>query len=81
MNATKKVRAHTLEDRQMDLKDTIRLVRAIRDTADALREEADVVENHSEAAFLIRSAEACERRAAEMERGLPPGVVVEAAAW
>ena len=67
----------------MERNDTIRLVRAIRDTADALRQEADVVDNESEAAFLLRSAEACERRAAEMERALPSrtGAMLWEAAW
>lgn len=65
----------------METSDTIRLVRAIRDTADALRQEADVVDNQSEATFLRRSADACERRAAEMERELPPRTLVREAAW
>ena len=65
----------------METRDTIRLVRAIRDTADALRQEADVVDNQSEAGFLRRSAEACDRRAAEMERALPPRALVREAAW
>ena len=52
----------------MELADSIRLVRAIRDTAEALRQEAEIAGNSSEAAFLRHSAEACDRRAAEMER-------------
>ena len=65
----------------MELSDTIRLVRAIRDTADALRQEADVVDSESEAAFLRHSAEACERRAAEMERELPTRAMALDPAW
>ena len=62
----------------MELADSIRLVRAIRDTAEALRQEAEFVENSSEAAFLRHSAEACDRRAAEMERDLPGGALMDA---
>lgn len=65
----------------MEMREAIRLVRAIRDTADALRQEADVVDNQSEATFLLRSADACDRRAAEMERDLPPRALVQQAAW
>ncbi|MCG8359602.1 MAG: hypothetical protein MI920_28895 [Kiloniellales bacterium] len=58
----------------MELEDRLRLVVAIRDTADALRQEADYVEDPEEVAFLLRHAESCDRRAAEMERELPTAV-------
>ena len=48
----------------MELEDRLRLVVAIRDTADALRQEADYVEDPEEVAFLLRHAESCDRRAA-----------------
>lgn len=55
----------------MYLEDYVRLVVAARDTAEALRREADYVENQQHAALLRSRAEACDRRAAEMERDLP----------
>ena len=64
----------------MELADCIRLVRAIRDTAEALRQEAEIAESCSEAAFLRDGAEACERRAAEMERDLPAQALARSAA-
>ena len=54
----------------MHLEDYAHLVHAIRTTADALRREADYVQNASQAEVLRHRAEACERRAAEMERDL-----------
>ncbi len=65
----------------MELADSIRLVRAIRDTAEALRQEADIADSSSEAAFLRHSAEACERRAAEMERALPSDAMARQPAY
>ncbi len=55
----------------MRLEDYARLVVAIRHTADALRREADFVGNRDHADLLRSRAEACERRAAEMELDLP----------
>lgn len=55
----------------MHPEDYARLVVAIRDTAEALRREADFVQDGDQAAMLRARAEACERRAAEMERDLP----------
>ena len=55
----------------MHLEDYTHLVKAIRTTADALRREADFVENRTHAEVLRLRAEACDRRAAEMERDLP----------
>lgn len=55
----------------MHLEDYARLVTAIRHTADALRREADFLGDGDHADLLRARAEACERRAAEMERDLP----------
>ncbi len=55
----------------MELEDYLRLISAIRDTADALRQEADYVDDPEEESFLLRHADSCDRRAAEMERDLP----------
>ena len=57
----------------MEFEDYTRLISAIRRTADALRREADFVDNLSHAEILRDRAEACARRAAEMERDLPLG--------
>ncbi len=55
----------------MELEDYLRLISAIRDTADALRQEADYVNDPDEGSFLRRRAESCDRRATQMERDLP----------
>lgn len=59
----------------MHLEDYAHLVHAIRTTADALRREADYVQNASQAEVLRHRAAACERRAAEMERDLTAAAV------
>ena len=58
----------------MHLEDYTHLVHAIRATADALRREADYVQNATHAEVLRHRAAACERRATEMERELPARV-------
>ena len=55
----------------LHLEDYARLVVAVRHTADALRREAEFVGQGDRAELLRSRAEACERRAAEMERDMP----------
>ena len=55
----------------MDRNDYQRLISAARDTAEALRQEADYVDDPQEEAVLLCRADSCDRRAAEMERDLP----------
>ena len=66
----------------MHFEDYARLISAIRETAEALRREADFVDNLSHADVLRDRADACARRASEMERDLPlcmPGEAAEKA--
>ena len=56
--------------------DYVRLVSEIRSTADALRREADHVRNRDRADSLRQRAQACDRRAAELERDLPSAEAV-----
>ena len=55
----------------MHFEDYARLISAIRETAEALRREADFVDNLHHADALRDRAEACAQRASEMERDLP----------
>lgn len=57
----------------MQLEDYVRLVAAIRNTAEALRSEADYIGDFHQAEFLRERASACERRASEIEVGLLAG--------